>query len=82
MRRFAPDHSLPEYYCVTVILRLVLDDRGLVTYGEFVDVANTRHVHFVGWRGMLQVGRAWLKQQQQEVADNLKRYRDSRHYDG
>ena len=82
MRPSAPDHSLPEYYCVTVILRIVLDERGLVTYGEFVDVANTRHVHFVGWRGMLQVGRAWLKQQQQEVADNLKRYRDSRHYDG
>jgi hypothetical protein len=81
MRRSAPDNSLPEYYCVTVILRLVLDDRGLVTYGEFVDVANTRHVHFVGWRGMLQAGRAWLKQQQQEVADNLKRYRDSQHCD-
>lgn len=81
MRRYAPDNRLPEYSCETVILRLVLDDRGRVKYGEFVDVTRACLVRFAGWRGMLQVARAWLKQHQQEAADNVKNYRDSHYCD-
>ena len=77
MQQSAPDERLSEYYCVTVILRLVLNDRGRVTYGEFLDVTNAHHISFSGWRGMLRAGRTWLRQHQQAAAGEPQNYRDS-----
>lgn len=64
MQQTLPDTTLSEYQCATVVLRLVLNDRGQVSHGEFVDVMNADCMRFSGWRGMLRVGKTWLQQQQ------------------
>jgi hypothetical protein len=49
---------------VTLILRLVLDARGRLRYGEAVDVEAHSQGRFVGWRGLTHTVRAWLARQE------------------
>jgi hypothetical protein len=39
---------------VTLVLRLVLDERGQVLHGQAIDVADGSSDHFRGWRGLVQ----------------------------
>jgi hypothetical protein len=56
----------------TLILRLVLDQRGQLMHGELIDVANGLPDRFVAWRGLIRTVRAWLTSQEQDgVSDNL-----------
>jgi hypothetical protein len=58
----------------TLILRLVLDQRGHLMYGELVDVAGGPPDRFVAWRGLIGVVRTWLRNQEQEgVSDDLQK---------
>jgi hypothetical protein len=46
----------PVEHYVTLVLRLVVDQRGRVRRGEFIDVgATTTPVRFLGWRGLIHV---------------------------
>ena len=51
---------------ITVVLRLVLDERGRLTHGQLVDVANGRKQRFIGWHGLVEAMRRWLTNQRQE----------------
>jgi hypothetical protein len=50
---------------VTLILRLVLDGRGRLEYGEAVDTEARSQGRFVGWRGLTRTVRAWLARQEE-----------------
>lgn len=55
----------------TLILRLVLDQRGRLMHGELLDVAGGLPDRFVAWRGLLRTVRAWLTSQEQtETSDD------------
>jgi hypothetical protein len=54
---------LAEKRYATVVLRLVLDQRGQLIHGEFIDVTNMLGMHFSGWRGLIRIVRSWLAQQ-------------------
>lgn len=45
---------------VTVVLRLVVNGRGRLIYGEVVDAEVRSRGHFVGWRGLTRTVHAWL----------------------
>ena len=47
----------------TIILRLVLDKRGLIVHGELIDLEGNPIDRFVGWRGLTRVMRNWLQSQ-------------------
>ena len=54
-----------EKRSVTLILRLVLDGRGRLEYGEAVDTEARSQGRFVGWRGLTRTVRAWLARQEE-----------------
>ena len=54
----------------TLVLRLVLDQRGRLMHGELVDVAGGLSNRFVAWRGLIRTLRAWLTCQEQEGASD------------
>ena len=54
----------------TLILRLVLDQRGRLMHGELMDVARGLPDRFVAWRGLIRTVRAWLTCQEQEGASD------------
>ena len=51
---------------VTVILRLVLDRRGRLAYGEILGLDATPARHFRGWRGLDRALREWLAEASQD----------------
>ena len=50
----------------TLILRLVLDQRGRLMHGELLDIANGLPDRFVAWRGLIGAIRTWLSSQARE----------------
>jgi hypothetical protein len=54
---------------VTLILRLVLDARGRLQYGEAVDTEARSQGRFVGWRGLTRTVRAWLARQEHTAVE-------------
>lgn len=54
---------LAERRHVTVVLRLVVDRRGQLVYGETVDGQSRSQSRFVGWRGLLRAVRASVDRQ-------------------
>jgi hypothetical protein len=60
------ENHLADRRYITVVLRLMVDERGRVTHGQLVEVANGRKQRFVGWRGLVRVVRSWLTSQGQE----------------
>lgn len=50
---------------VTVVLRLVLDRRGLLVHGEIVDNGNRLRGRFAGWDRLVPALRAWLQRNQE-----------------
>ncbi len=51
---------LQNRHAVTVILRLVVDRRGRLVYGEVIDETATPRGHFVGWRELTKTLQRWL----------------------
>jgi hypothetical protein len=51
---------------VTVILRLVLDRRGRLDYGELMGLDATPVRRFRGWRGLHRALRQWLAEAGQD----------------
>ena len=49
---------------VTVVLRLILDRRGLLVHGEVVDEANRLQGRFASWDRLVPALSAWLKADQ------------------
>jgi hypothetical protein len=58
--------TLVENRSVTLILRLVLDTRGRLQYGEAVDTEAQSQGRFVGWDGLTRTVRAWLARQEHD----------------
>jgi hypothetical protein len=58
--------ALVEQRSVTLILRLVLDARGRLQYGEAVDTEAQSQGRFVGWDGLTRTVRAWLARQEHD----------------
>ncbi len=54
------DEKLAQKRYVTVMLRLVMDTRGRMVYGEIVDDSAKSWGHFVGWRELIRLTRAYL----------------------
>jgi hypothetical protein len=54
----------------TLILRLVLDQRGRLMHGELMDVAGGLPDRFVAWRGLIRTVRVWLTNQEEEGASD------------
>lgn len=58
------DGSKPEVvtqlHPVTVVLRLVVDPRGHLRYGELVDAEGRSRGHFNGWMGLTGALRGWM----------------------
>ena len=57
--------ELAEKRYVSVVLRLAVDRRGRLIYGEIVDMAGKPDGRFLGWRGLTQAMKAWLSSQGQ-----------------
>ena len=60
----AENHLADRRY-VSVVLRLVLDEHGLLIHGEVVGDATTRPARFSGWPGLTRALQAWLAGQEQ-----------------
>jgi hypothetical protein len=60
-----PD-SLSAKRQVTLVLRLVLDDRGRLERGSLISVSGSSQGHFSGWEGLQQALQGWLKRQENE----------------
>lgn len=58
--------SLADVRYVTVILRLVLDRRGRLAYGEILGLDATPASRFRGWRGLHRALREWLAEAAQD----------------
>jgi len=57
----SPDgETLSKTRYVTVLLRLLVDQRGRVIHGEVVDVEGRTAANFTGWRGLTRAVRARL----------------------
>jgi hypothetical protein len=54
----------------TLILRLILDQRGHLLYGELVDATNGFHERFVKWRGLIHKLRGWFTSQRGTGTDD------------
>ena len=52
------NHLADKRY-ITVVLRLVVDERGWLVHGELVDVEGMLKQRFKGWRGLAQAIR-WV----------------------
>jgi len=57
--------ELARKHYVSVVLRLVVDRRGRLVYGEIVDMTGKPDGRFLGWRGLTQAVKAWLSSQAQ-----------------
>ena len=55
--------TLEDRRHVTVVLRLVVDRRGRLVYGELIDEAAQARGRFVGWRGLTRTVQRWLVEQ-------------------
>jgi hypothetical protein len=56
-------NRLAEKRYLTVILRLVVDQRGQLVQGEVVDLQARILGRFAGWKGLTCTVRAWLETQ-------------------
>jgi hypothetical protein len=57
--------ELAQKRYVSVVLRLAVDRRGHLVYGEIVDMAGKPNGRFQGWRGLTQAVKTWLSSQGQ-----------------
>ncbi|MFN8491761.1 MAG: hypothetical protein U0350_29445 [Caldilineaceae bacterium] len=57
------ENQLAEKRYATLILRLLLDRQGKLLQGELVDVTTGFQGRFVGWQGLGDALRAWLRDQ-------------------
>jgi len=71
------DITLADRHYVTLILRLTLDRTGRLLQGELVDTTDVRPKHFISTTGLHDAVTAWLKQQEQPVADDSSANQDS-----
>jgi hypothetical protein len=58
--------DLAEQQYVTVILRLVLGDRGGLLRGELADAAGERLSRFRGWEGLAEAIRSYLARRSED----------------
>ena len=60
-----PDEDkLADKRYATLILRLTLDRRGHLLYGELVDANNGSQKRFIEWRGLIRMLRVWFTNQE------------------
>ena len=50
---------------VTLIVRVVVDSRGLIESGEVVDAESRLQERFRGWQGLTRTVRAWHARQEE-----------------
>lgn len=60
------NHLADKRY-ITVVLRMVVDERGRLLHGELIDVEGVQQQRFKGWRGLAQAMRIWLTGQGQDT---------------
>lgn len=61
------ENYLADRRYVSVVVRLVLDQRGHMIHGEVVGAANTQPTRFSGWPGLNRAIRAWLAQPERDA---------------
>lgn len=54
---------------VTLVLRVVVNDRRQIVQGELIDAVSTQTIHFRKWRGLLRAISGWLKNRSARSAD-------------
>lgn len=54
---------LTDFYSTTIILRLVLNERGGLVHGELLNMNAELFGRFIGWREMMRLLRSWLVSQ-------------------
>jgi len=55
--------SLAHRRTVAVVVRLVLDRRGLLAHGEIVDKSGYVHARFAAWEALVPAVQAWLERE-------------------
>lgn len=60
----ATESHISEKRYVTVVVRMVIDQREQLVHGEIVDVDGIGQGRFVGWRGLIRTMRDFLAKQQ------------------
>ena len=63
----AGEENLAQSAYVTVVLRVVVDQRKGLIHGDLVDLEGAPLRHFVGWRGLVRTVRGWLDRQMAEM---------------
>jgi hypothetical protein len=63
----AGEENLAQSTYVTVVLRVVVDQRKGLIHGDLVDLEGAPLRHFVGWRGLVRTVRGWLDRQMAEM---------------
>ncbi|MBA3946483.1 MAG: hypothetical protein H0X37_18200 [Herpetosiphonaceae bacterium] len=53
MSKPVPEEQLAAQHYVTVIMRLLVDQRGRLVHGEIIDLQSPTQRPFNGWRGLL-----------------------------
>ena len=49
-----------------VVVRLVLDDRGMLSHGEIVDQTGQVRARFLAWDALVPAVQAWLQREDQQ----------------
>ena len=57
------NHLADKRY-ITVVLRMVVDERGRLLHGELIDVEGVQQQRFKGWRGLVEAVRSWLSSEE------------------
>ncbi len=60
MRTLSTEHALADMRHTAIVLRLVLDKRGLIVHGELLSLEGKSLGHFIGWRGLTRKLKTWL----------------------
>ncbi len=60
----ATANNISEKRYVTVVVRMVIDQREQLVHGEIVDVDGIGQGRFAGWRGLIRTMRDFLAKQQ------------------
>ena len=64
MRKSSSKISLSDVHQATIILRLVVNKRGVIVHGELVNLDGKSLGHFLGWRGLTRTLKTWLMTQE------------------
>ncbi len=63
VRKSSTKDSLSDVHPATIILRLVVNKRGVIVHGELVNLDGKSLGHFIGWRGLTRALKTWLTTQ-------------------